>query len=266
MQSAPDQHTCHVTAAGSDVISSDWCIRRFAPILMSLPAELREEDVACPELLIHDETVRNKRVQIYYTPFDLVNPDAKVLLVGITPGRYQMHQAVMAARAALLSGTSLDDAIRRANETASFAGPMRSNAVAMLDGIGLAGALNIDSTATLFDRNSAIAGSTSAVCHAVFVDGTNYTGHGLEKLPILAAFTTQVLGTELMLTPDALVVPFGRAASQAVHACADAGYLDRNRCLFGFPHPSGGNGHRASHFARDREQLSHAVSAWASRL
>jgi hypothetical protein len=122
-----------------------------------------------------------------------------------------MHQAVMAARGALLARASLDEAIRRANETASFAGPMRANAIAMLDTIGLAAALNIDSTATLFDTDSAIAGSASAVCHAVFVDGVSYTGHGLEKLPIITAFTTQVLGTELALTPDALVVPFGKA-------------------------------------------------------
>jgi len=265
MQSTPDQHICHVAAAGSDVVSGDWCIRRFAPTLMSLPADLQEEDVTRPELLLHDEIVRNKRVQIFYTPFDLVNPGAKVLLVGITPGRYQMHQAVMAARGALLAGASLDEAIRRANETASFAGPMRSNAIAMLDAIGLAAALNIDSTATLFDTDSAIAGSTSAVCHAVFVDGVNYTGHGLEKLPIITAFTTQVLGTELALTPEALVVPFGKAASNAVQGCVDAGYLDRDRCLFGFPHPSGGNGHRAAHFARERQQLTRAVSAWATR-
>lgn len=264
MMTEAQQHACHITNSADGIISSKWCINHFASTLASFPPNIREEDIARPELLIHDERVGTKRVQIYYTPFDLINSDAKVLLVGITPGRTQLYLASMAARRAILGGRSLDEAVRSAKKTASFAGSMRSNAIGMLDSIGVSASLGIASTASLFDEHSPIAGMTSAICHAVFVNGANYTGHGLGSLPIIDAFTTQVLGAELELTPRALVIPFGKAASQAIEQCVETGRVESSRCLLGFPHPSGANGHRRSQFTQERQRLAQTVNTWAA--
>ena len=170
------EHTCRIKAAAGGLISADWCIEHFAPVLASLPADLAESNVARPDLLIHQETTGSRHIQIYYTPFDgPTNRAAKVMLVGITPGRHQLHLALRAASTALREGCSYDE-IHRADLTASFAGSMRANAVRMMDDIGLADALGITTTATLFAEHAHLYESTSAICHAVFVNGKNYTG------------------------------------------------------------------------------------------
>jgi hypothetical protein len=38
------------------------------------------------------------------------------------------------------------------------------------------------------------------------------------------------------------------------------------RCLFGFPHPSGANGHRAAHFAQNEPALRRDLAQWASEM
>jgi hypothetical protein len=38
--------------------------------------------------------------------------------------------------------------------------------------------------------------------------------------------------------------------------------VDSDRCLFGFPHPSGANGHRKKHFEERKEELSERVKGW----
>ncbi|MER7671034.1 hypothetical protein ABTY61_21580 [Kitasatospora sp. NPDC096128] len=166
-------HTCAIKTASGGLISADWCIEHFAQVLVGLP-DLAEADPARPELLIHEETVRSKHIQIYYTPFDRsIDPDVKVILVGVTPGRRQLHLAVQAAQAALTEGRSPEEAVRQAGQTASFAGSMRKTAVTMLDAIGLAEALGITTASTLFGEHAGMCATTSAVCHAVFVNG-NY--------------------------------------------------------------------------------------------
>jgi hypothetical protein len=42
------------------------------------------------------------------------------------------------------------------------------------------------------------------------------------------------------------------------------GQLDEVRCLFGFPHPSGGNGHRVAQFGRNRVMLQTQVADWTT--
>jgi hypothetical protein len=73
------------------------------------------------------------------------------VLVGITPGTQQTRNALVAVRAALLSGATATEALATANRTASFSGAMRSNLVAMLDRIGLHEVLGIDSCAQVED-------------------------------------------------------------------------------------------------------------------
>jgi hypothetical protein len=66
--------------------------------------------------------------------------------------------------------------------------------------------------------------------------------------------------------PDALIVPLGRAVEQCVRLLAADGSIDERRCLFGFPHPSGGNGHRLKQFHANEAQMKREVLAWAATL
>ena len=44
---------------------------------------------------------RESSLSVYYAPFEWVNPEAKVILVGITPGKTQATNALAAAKAGL---------------------------------------------------------------------------------------------------------------------------------------------------------------------
>jgi hypothetical protein len=207
-------------------------------------------------------------VAIYYAPFDYINAEAKVVLVGITPGWTQMERAYQEARRALLEGARWDEVCRRAKAHASFAGSMRRNLSQMLDGIDLHRALSLRTSAELFESASNQLHATSALRYPVFVDGKNYSGYNPELLevPDFRDIVHTDLREELAQVPDALLIPLGRCANTVVENLVDNDMLDRHRCLIGFPHPSGLNGHRVAQFSVKRLELSRGVKEWFSRL
>lgn len=151
----------------------EWRFERFRETLARLPRDVTAEDILRPDLRIsHDDVF-----ELYYAPFDYVNEHARVVLMGITPGRYQLWKACSVARDALAEGLPDVEVLRRVKQAASFSGPMRANFVGMLDGIQLNKALGLETTNTLFDDAGAhLLFSTSAVSFPVFVRGRNYTG------------------------------------------------------------------------------------------
>src|SRR5712671_439062 len=96
--------------------------------------------------------------------------------MGITPGRHQMFVACSLVRDQLAKNVPDEQVLKEVKTKASFSGPMRQNLLSMLDGIGLPPALGIGTSASLFDKDSALLFSTSAVSFPVFVKGNNYTG------------------------------------------------------------------------------------------
>ena len=60
--------------------------------------------------------------------------------------------------------------------------------------------------------------------------------------------------------PDALIVPLGNAVSAALEYLADRGDVSAERCLFGFPHPSGANGGRVRDFTARQQELREKVA------
>src|SRR5438876_9496719 len=148
---------------------------KLVPRIAALPdcTPLTKEDLLVPTFQLYGEN----GLDIYYIPCDYVNPRAKVVVVGITPGFTQMDIAYRVARQALLDGLSPLEVCKRVDSYASFAGTMRINLVAMLNGIGLPEALDIETSASLFGSHSELLHSTSAVRYPVFVNGENYAGH-----------------------------------------------------------------------------------------
>lgn len=179
-------------------------------------------------------------LELRYIPFDpLPAPDARVVLVGITPGQTQLRLAIAAARQALSRGLDDDEVIRRAKSAAAFGGATRANLIWMLDRVGLPGALGIASTGTVFAADAHLAVTTSAVCHAVFVHGENWNGqrptilrHSLTRM-----FVEHVLAQELRWSSAALVIPLGAVPALAVEHCVQAGVLDPHTRAHGHPAP-----------------------------
>jgi len=203
-------------------------------------------------------------IESYYAPFDYVNRAAKVVLVGVTPGWSQMERAFKTACNSLREGLADSEVLRLVKRTAGFAGPMRKLLVGMLDGIELQHHMRIASCSELFDSAFDSLHCTSAVSAPTFKNGANYTGQvpGLTKNPLLRRYVMEALGPELASIPDALIVPLGAAASSAVRLVIEQGVVLPERCLIGFPHPSGANGWRGRLFAANREQMKEQVRCW----
>lgn len=237
----------------------------FAPFLRSVSeAELHTEIASPRRLLIEAGESRGRSFEVAYAPFDYVNPTARVVIVGLTPGRQQMTNALLAARKSLLLGHDEERAAKDAKVFASFSGPMRSNLIAMLDCVGLHQTLGLATTSSLWTQKSDLAHFTSVLRYPVFMNGTNYTGAPVPlAVPLLRRQVMQWFAEEMRSLPSAVFVPLGPAASDTVAAAAELAGIDSAQILTGPPHPSGANAERIAFFLgrKAREALSSKVDA-----
>ncbi len=210
----------------------------------------------------HDARLRIEevdRLACCYAPFDHINANAKIVLLGITPGAQQAGNAIKALRSAMLAEDSDSRALEQAKQTASFSGPMRSNLVAMLDRIGMQQALGLDTCARLFDSRTDLVHFTSALRYPVFLDGKDYSGTPpILATPALRDMTRRWLKEEVELLSKAFWVPLGKEPASVLADCIARGELKAERVLAGMPHPSGANAERIAYFlgVKAREDLS----------
>ncbi len=221
-------------------------LARFSPIVSAAAeADMRLD----PTLGGHLTVVRSGTLTINWAPFDHINTDARIVLVGITPGRQQAVNALVEVRRQLRMGSDLATASRAAKKTASFSGAMRGNLVATLNHIGINRMLGIDGCATLFATDAGLVHYTSALRHPVFVDGLNYSGQpNMTAHATLRSYFVEHLGEEVHALPNAVWIPLGPVPTEALLFLAKQGILDRGHILDGLPHPSGANAERIAYF------------------
>jgi hypothetical protein len=212
---------------------------------------LTERDLLTNKFLLKRQ--KRPNLSVYYAPLDCVNRKARVVIVGITPGWQQMRLAFEAAHAALARGASSDTALKVAKEHAAFAGSMRTNLCKWLDDLRLPECLGVPNTAALFSTRAALVHSTSAVRYPVFRDGKNYTGGRppLARTPFLLDFAQEYFVPELLAIGDPIIVPLGVAVEKTLRELD----IGASRCLYGFPHPSGGYPGGPRKFAEARRRL-----------
>ncbi|WP_054027394.1 uracil-DNA glycosylase family protein [Bacillus sp. FJAT-28004] len=238
-------------------------IEKYKSFIESLPAgSLSKEQLFVKDLLIQEE----HDMSIYYVPYEYVNSAAKVMIIGITPGFTQMELALRSAREDLVNGVSYELIDQRAKKLASFAGSMRKNLIEMLDQIGLPAALGIKSSELLFYELRELLHTTSVIRYPVFIKGKNYTGHSpvILKSETLYHYAESIFLPELLAVKDALVLPLGKSVSDVVQHFANKGWIDKERCVFEMPHPSGANGHRKSQFEQSKTGMQQQVLEWFS--
>jgi hypothetical protein len=254
-----------VTSEMDDGSHGATLYNRYAAAIRALPAgPLSATDVQIPALLME----ASGELVIYYAPFDAINLEARVILLGITPGLTQMTLALQRARTLALAGRPVTEVVREARRTAAFGGPMRKNLIRMLDGIGLPQALNITSCESLFAEHADLAHMTSALRYPVFFQGKNYSGYRprMTRNTMLRRCLLTTLADELGQIPDALIVPMGPSASEALDLLSTERRLDQRRYLIGFPHPSTGPGYkdRKQQYEERRDLLAAQMKAWFS--
>jgi hypothetical protein len=185
-----------------------------------------------------------------YIPFDYVNPAARIVIVGITPGFVQWKNAVREARRQLRLGAPRDEVLRAAKYTGAFSGAIRPNLVALLDHVGLQHWLGIASCASLFHADAALMHVTGVLRNPIFVNGKNYNGASPNMLttPLLQDQLLGYFAHEIAPLRDAVYVPMGSKVGLALDWLAARGVLDGERILHGIPHPSGANAERIAYF------------------
>lgn len=229
---------------------------RFKEWINALPADVPEELLLAAPFLLEEDGARG--LQVYYTPLEYVNPDAKLIIVGITPGLHQMKRAYSTVIEA--SGTD-EDILRRVKREASFHGSMRKNLVAMLDELKLAALFEIETCGRLFNTHSHLLHSTSILPRAVFHKGRNYNGSTPKILAnsMLQKYTEQYFPGNIEGIEETLMVPLGVNVQKVLESLMARGLIKRHRLLRGFPHPSGGNGHRSRQFAENKDRMMQEV-------
>jgi hypothetical protein len=216
---------------------------------------ITEEAVISKKFLI--ESDEKKKITIYYAPFEYVNPDAKVVIIGITPGMFQMKQSYTTVWNYKDTPISDEKLLHEVKKQSSFQGPMRKNLITMLDELQLHTYLHISSTSQLFDTHSHLVQTSSVIKYPVFYRGKNYNGStpNMIRTEILMSYILEGFVKELEMMNQPLLIPLGVNVSRLLEFLMENNHLKEHSILHGFPHPSGGNGHRHRQFAENKEKM-----------
>jgi len=127
----------------------------------------------------------------------------------------------------------------------------------MLDELSLNDYLGLSSSSELFDAASHLVQTMSVLPYPVFYNGKNYNGStpNILKTEVLQRHILDYTAGEINKLNDALIIPLGVNVSKVIMYLADLGYINKESVLNGFPHPSGGNGHRHKQFAANKEDM-----------
>jgi hypothetical protein len=191
---------------------------------------------------------RSGPLDIFYAPFDYVNRDAKIVIVGITPGLQQMVNAIRSARSELLKGGDVETVLRRAKSAASFSGPMRTNLVKLLDRFHLNEVCGVATTGELFLDGCEAAHFTSVLRYPAFLKGKNYAGSPSPlKQPLLASYLRRYFLEEIKGLERAVFVPLGPVPEAVLETAVAEHLVPSERVVIGLPHPSPANAERIAY-------------------
>ncbi len=223
-------------------------IEKYDQVIMKVKQGAIAEYQSLPESLLIG---REGALNVYYAPFDWVNTEARVIIMGLTPGMTQAVEALNAYRSAREAGASMNEAHRIAKQTGAFSGKLRSNLVQMLDHIGLNRWLGIDSCASLFGEdapNKELVHSMSGLPFPVLKNGGNYNGTpGIKGSPLLRdqlKHCANLLGS----IADVPIITLGEKVEKAMDILVKEGAISENRLIKGLVHPSGANAERIAYF------------------
>jgi len=242
--------------------SAQALFKAYIPRIKKLPVNrtLTQKDL----LVNHFRLYSKDAVDVYYAPMGHVRRKAKIIIIGVTPGWTQMELSYQLARSMVDHLKTQGLILGKIKKQIAFAGTMRVNLIKMLDELRLPECLGIKSAEVLFEEKTDMVHSTSALRYPMFFRGKNYTGHAPKMLSIeiQRCMVENLLGKELTQVEKGLIVPLGKASTMAVEHLVECGIVDKKRCLFGFPHPSGANAHRVKEFEERQGSLKRKMRNW----
>lgn len=210
-----------------------------------------------------------KNMKIYYAPHnEIVNENAKIFIVGITPGWTQTAIAYQTAQKGLANNSSFIDIKKECKKNSRFAGSMRKNLIEMLDNLLLNKKLNLSTCAQLFEEADNLLHTTSIIPYPVFINNKNYTGTNPKILDnkILYSYVRKYFYKEIEKLPNALIIPLGKTVEEVLEKMIEEGMIKKEQCLLGFPHPSGANGHRKKQFVENKAKLQKIINDYFKKI
>ncbi len=180
----------------------------------------------------------------FYAPFDWINEEADIVLIGITPGKRQAKTALRALRSELGRGATQNDAARIAKQAASFEGDMRTIATALMDRFQLNRVFELNSCADLFAAAKNRAHYTSLLRYPVLQWQTKKKATGLVsgwfdysggvdafKSRMMMRSIREHFELEIAGFKSAWLVPFGPLPARALEDMARRGLVSRSRTV-----------------------------------
>ena len=231
----------------------------YKPAIMKLPIKDKytKEELLTEDFLIEKEN----NIEIYYAPHnEYINPKAKILIVGITPGFVQMNTAISTARKELEYSNDIEEIQYKCKVAGRFSGSLRKNIISMLDEIKLNEILNIDSCSELFGKKDYLMHTVSLIPYPVFVKKQNYTGHTpkLLKSSFLMRYIYNNFIDEIHKLENfenILLIPLGKAVEEVLLKLSEEKSITEKQILRGFPHPSGANVNRLVQLEENKENM-----------
>lgn len=192
-----------------------------------------------------------KRVEVFYLPFEHLNPLAKIVLVGMSPGHKQMSVVAdtVAEQLSRCGRVDLPDLKRRG----AFAGEkMRSNLCRMLDYYEIPGLAGVSSAAALFGSQWHYLHTTSLLRYPVFVDGKDFTGQlNMLETPVLRKYVENYFCREIANLDNPYIVPLGDEAADALQGLVREGLVSGARVIDRLRHPSPEGGSRVGYIIEE---------------
>lgn len=213
--------------------------------------ELTDDQLKNIDYLINQLTIeKNDKVRVTYCPFEWQNPQAKLMIIGITPGPTQLRNALTAFRSAIRQGLDEQQVLKVTKLAGAFSGDLRINLVKLLDVVGLHKYAGVPTCESFFGTHSHLVHTTSLISNATFLlDGTPYNGTpNPMKNDLLRKQIFDGLLHQISVAKDALLLPLGPTVDKVIQELCEQGLIDPKRVLFGMPHPGGQNGERVKYF------------------
>lgn len=233
-------------------------------IRLPLKEKYTKDDILIPEFLIEKE----EELEIFYAPHnEYINPNAKVFIIGITPGFQQMSTAIATARKQLELGISIQEIQYACKVAGRFSGAMRKNIITMLDDIKLNERLHLMSCRELFEKEDHLLHTVSLIPYSVFVKKQNYSGHTpkIMKSSVLSKYIYENFKEELycLSAPEeVLLIPLGKAVEEVLVHLVEEGILKKGQILYNFPHPSGANVNRIPQLNANKEEMTQFLKSF----
>ncbi|QJA08126.1 hypothetical protein HF520_03825 [Romboutsia sp. CE17] len=233
-----------------------YTLNEYIDKIKSLPIKSKytKEEILTENFLID----KDGNLEIYYAPHnEYINQNAKVFIIGITPGFQQMSTALATARYGIEKDKSLEEIQYECKVAGRFSGSLRKNIISMLDEIKLNEALGILSCDELFKDKDYLLHTTSLIPYSVFSKGNNYTGHSpkLIKSDFLMKYVYENISYNIENLNEVLIIPLGKAVEEVLDNLVNKNIIKESQILRGFPHPSGANGHRLVQLSENKENM-----------